>query len=441
MLRVLHQTPEGIMEPQPEVDFPATLGRWVGEIVLSIPAPARHTVAELIMGGLLAGGGHVTQAFLALTPRLGWQAYHWMLERGRFRLLGLVAALCGIVRREDDVARRFAVIDDTLAPRASAKAPGAAMRFDHARKTNRPAFLLCQAFVMLGTGVACRDRPRCVPIVTGLCRSSGNGGKIALAKTLLRAVGDRLGPLCLLLDAWYMRASLIHAALRRGHAVVGQVRRDTALFSLPPPRAPGQRGRPRLYGERIDAAAVARLPVSTHRIGGYGGRLARLRHLRCRPRFLHGVVVRAVWCELAKPHGGWARQRLLLCTDPDLSAPAVVEAYAHRWTVEPLFAALKLTDGLGAMWQRGRNTLLRWLHLVQIGRALLVLLTARAEPEVRALLRVGGWRKATTLTPGLVKDALAHRLGNIEAFRFVPITQKKVGPDRGTGPPVSAVAA
>ncbi|MBV9117829.1 MAG: transposase [Acetobacteraceae bacterium] len=172
-----------------------------------------------------------------------------------------------------------------------------------------------------------------MPIVTGLCRSSGNGGKIALAKTLLRAVGDRLGPLCLLLDAWYMRASLIHAALRRGHAVVGQVRRDTALFSLPPPRAPGQRGRPRLYGERIDAAAVARLPVSTHRIGGYGGRLARLRHLRCRPRFLHGVVVRAVWCELAKPHGGWARQRLLLCTDPDLSAPAVVEAYAHRWTV------------------------------------------------------------------------------------------------------------
>ena len=74
MLRVLNQTPEGIMEPQPEADFPATLRRWVGEIVLSIPQPARRTVAELIIGGLLAGGGHVTQVFLALTPRLGWQA-------------------------------------------------------------------------------------------------------------------------------------------------------------------------------------------------------------------------------------------------------------------------------------------------------------------------------------------------------------------------------
>jgi hypothetical protein len=28
----------------------------------------------LIVGALLASGGHVTQAILALTPRLGWQA-------------------------------------------------------------------------------------------------------------------------------------------------------------------------------------------------------------------------------------------------------------------------------------------------------------------------------------------------------------------------------
>ena len=273
------------MEPRPEAGLPATLGRWVGEIVLSIRQPARRTVAELIVGGLLAGGGHVTQAFLALTPRLGWQAYHWMLERGRFRLLGLVAALCGIVRREGHGGRCFAIIDDTLAPRASAKAPGAAVRFDHAHKRNRPAFLLCQ------------------------------------------------------------------------------------------------------------------------------------------------------------PQGGWAKQRLLLCTDLDLSAPAVVEAYAQRWSVEPLFAALKLTDGMGAMWQRGRRTLLRWLHLVQIGRALLVLLTARAEPEVLALLRVGGWRRPTTLTPGLVKDALARRFRDIQAFRLVTATHKKTGPARGPGPPVNATTA
>jgi hypothetical protein len=427
------------MEPHHETVFPTILSRWLREIVLSIPEAARATVAELIIGALLAGGGHVTQAFLALTPRLGWQAYHWMIERGSFRLLGLVAALCAILRREV-AGRCFAILDDTLAPRSSARAPGAAVRFDHAAKTNRPKFLLCQSFGTLSAVVPCRDRPRAAPVVTGLCRSIGNAGKLAIAKGLLRAVGDRLGPLSLLLDAWYMRGSLIRTALRLGHDVIGQVRRDTALFRLPAPRGPGTRGRRRLYGEKIRGEAIAELPVSIHRIAGYGGRPARLRQIVCRPRFLRGVIVRAVWCELEK-RDGWAKQRLLLSTDPALSAPAIVEAYSKRWSAEPLFNALKLVDGMGAMWQRGRTALLRWLHLVQIGRALLVLLTARAEPEIVALVRVGGWRKAATLTPGLVKDALAHRFRNFQAFRLVPATGRKSGPVRGTGPPGETVAA
>ena len=352
------------MEPHHETGLPATLCRWVGEIVQSSPEAARLTLLELIVGALLASGGHVTLAVLALTPRLGWQAYHWMLER--FRLLGLIAALCRIVRREIGERRCFVVIDDTLAPRCSAQAPGVAVRFDHAAKTNRPSFLLCQGFVTLSAVVPCRDRPRSVPLVTGLCRSSGNAGKIAMAKGLLRAVGA-LGPVCLLLDAWYMRGSLIRTALRLGHEVIGQVRRDTALFALPPPRQPGRRGRSRLYGARLDADTVAALPATVHPIAGYGGRSARLRHAVCRPRFLKGVIVRVVWCELAKG-SGWAKARLLLSTDPTLSAPAIVEAYSNRWSIEPLFRDLKMIDGLGAMWQRGRTALLRWLHLVQIAR-------------------------------------------------------------------------
>jgi hypothetical protein len=104
-------------------------------------------------------------------------------------------------------------------------------------------------------------------------------------------------------------------------------------------------------------------------------------------------------------------------------------------------SAIKMVDGLGAMWQRGRVTLLRWLHLVQIARTLLVLLTARAEPEVLALIRIGGWRAAATLTPGLVKDALAARFRDFEAFRLIPETRRKSGPVRSTGPPANAAAA
>jgi hypothetical protein len=77
--------------------------------------------------------------------------------------------------------------------------------------------------------------------------------------------------------------------------------------------------------------------------------------------------------------------------------------------------------------KRGRITLLRWLHLVQIARTLLVLLTARAEPQTLALIRLGGWRPAATLTPGLVKEALAVRFRNFEAFRLLPETCRPGG--------------
>src|SRR3954463_15432076 len=137
--------------------------------------------------------------------------------------------------------------------------PGVALRFDHAAKTNRPTFLLCQCFVTLV--VPCRDRPRSVPLVTGLCRSSGNAGKIAMA--MLRAVGALVPAARRLVQA---RLADPHrpAPRPRGHRPG-----DTALFALPPPREPARRGR--LYGARLDAEAVAALPASVHAIAGYGG--------------------------------------------------------------------------------------------------------------------------------------------------------------------------
>ena len=60
--------------------------------------------------------------------------------------------------------------------------------------------------------------------------------------------------------------------------------------------------------------------------------------------------------------------------------------------------------------------------------------------QTLALLRVGGWRKTATLTPGLVKEALTRRFRDCEAFRLVPTTRAKLGPVRGTGPPECAAA-
>src|SRR4051812_50060080 len=137
------------MEPHHETSFPATLCRWVGEIVQSSPEAARLTLAELVVGALLASGGHVTQAILALTPRLGWQAYHWMLEHGRFRLLDLISALCRIVQRKIGERRGFAIFDDTPGPPCLGDAPGGAGRFHPPGQTNPPTVPRCQGVLPL----------------------------------------------------------------------------------------------------------------------------------------------------------------------------------------------------------------------------------------------------------------------------------------------------
>src|SRR3954468_20008636 len=158
------------MEPHHETGFPATLCRWVEEIVQSSPEAARLTVLELIVGAMLASGGHVTQAILALTPRLGWQAYHWMLER--FRLLGLISALCRIVRREVGERRCFVVIDDTLAPRSSAQAPGVAVRFDHAATGRRSCCARASSRSWCRAGIVrCRWSPACAEVRATPARS------------------------------------------------------------------------------------------------------------------------------------------------------------------------------------------------------------------------------------------------------------------------------
>ncbi|MDO9714733.1 hypothetical protein, partial [Paracraurococcus lichenis] len=121
-----------------------------------------------------------------------------------------------------------------------------------------------------------------------------------------------------------MRGWLIQCALADGHTVIGRVRRDLALYTVPHPPRRRRPGRPRKYGARLTPDRVAALPVQRSARILYGQmEVVRWHSCRVAARFLHGRVVRAVWVELERPDrpGKPPEQRLLLCTDPDLPAP------------------------------------------------------------------------------------------------------------------------
>jgi hypothetical protein len=91
----------------------------------------------------------------------------------------------------------------------------------------------------------------------------------------------------------------------------------------------------------------------------------------------------------------------------------VIFTYSLRWTIEPMFAALKWSEGMIDMWMQSVETFHRWLNIVQIGRALIQMLAVKADAATTALAQVAAWRKEPYLTAGMVNrpSLLEYRAG------------------------------
>src|SRR5205085_40771 len=340
--------------PMSRVAVPPILATLIGRIAAAVPGRARATFTELLIGAAVTRGGHVTDAILAVGLSRAWTTYYWLLERGRWSWLPVWRALLGALQELFAPPVWHVVIDDTVVERISTGAPGSLIHRNHSAKPNRPRFLRGQGWLCLAAVVERGWRVGAVPLMLRLVRRGTDRGKLTSARFLLRLLGCRLGRVRVLLDAWFMRARLIEAAVADGHTVIGRVRRDLALHAVPRPPRRRRRGRPRTDGGRLTRAEVEALPVHRSARILYGRlEVVRYRTRRVAARFLKGRAVRAVRVELERPdrRDRPAEERLLVCTDPDLPAAEVVTSYAKRWAVEPLFAAMKHGWGLEDAWQ------------------------------------------------------------------------------------------
>jgi DDE superfamily endonuclease len=430
------------------VPVPPVLAALIGRLAAAVPGRARATFTELLIGAAVTRGGHVTDAILAVGLSRAWTTYYWLLERGRWSWLSVWRALLGVLEGLFAPPVWHVVIDDTVVERISAGAPGSLIHHNHSAKPNRPRFLRGQGWLCLAAVVERGWRVGAVPLMLRLVRRGTNRGKLRSARFLLRLLGGRLGRVRLLLDAWFMRARLIEAALADGHTVIGRVRRDLALYAVPRPPPRRRRGRPRKYGPRMTRERIEALPVHRSARVLYGKlEVVRYRTRRVAARFLKGRVVRAVWVELERPdrRDRPAEERLLVCTDPDLPATEVVTSYAKRWAVEPLFAAMKHGWGLKDAWQRSRQVLMRWVTILAAGYALGQMLAYADPARVPGLADPAPWRPPGTRTAGLIQAGLARllRVVGLPALVAAIPPEFRPGDGRRTGrsPPVAARAA
>ena len=407
------------------VPVPPILTTLVGCLAAAVPRRARTTFTELLIGAATTRGGHVTDAILAAGLSRSWTSYYWFLQRGRWAWLAVWRALLAALAALFEPRVWHVVIDDTVVERLSTRAPGSLVHRNHTAKPNRSRFLRGQGWLCLAAVVEHGWRVGAVPLMLRLVRRGTNRGKLASARFLLRLLGDRLGRVRVLLDAWFMRARLIEAAVADGHTVIGRARRDLALYAVPRPPRRRRRGRPRKYGPRMTRERIEALPVRRSARILYGKlEVARYRTCRVAARFLKGRVVRAVWVRLERPDQP-GEERLLVCTDPDLPATEVITSYAKRWSVEPLFAAMKHGWGLKDAWQQSRQGPMRWVTILAAGYALSQMLAYADPARTPGLATPAPWRPPGTRTAGLIRAGLARLLRGVGPPLPVPATSRK----------------
>src|SRR5919202_7027720 len=184
------------------IAVPPILATLVGRIAVAVPARARTTFLELLLGAAATKSGHVTDAILTSGASRSWTTYFWFLERGRWSWLQVWDALLGLLPNMFTPAVWHVVLDDSLVERVSTRAPGSMVHHNHTAKTNRPRFLRGQGWLCLAAVLERDFKAGAVPPMLRLVRRGADRGKLRSARFLLRLLGRRLGRVRVLLDAW-----------------------------------------------------------------------------------------------------------------------------------------------------------------------------------------------------------------------------------------------
>src|ERR1700745_4506910 len=99
--------------------IPPILASVIAPITAAVPARARSTFLDLLLGAAATKGGHVTDAILAGGLSRGWRTYYWFLEPGRWSWLRVWAALLEVLTMLFHPPVWYAVIGDSVVQRGS----------------------------------------------------------------------------------------------------------------------------------------------------------------------------------------------------------------------------------------------------------------------------------------------------------------------------------
>lgn len=325
---------------------------WDGLIVACanvFTQPSFALFQELISAWVLCPGRRTVTRMIRMMvrPRRAHDAYHRFLRASAWSMRPLWRVLAkGMVSRLVGASLELMVdLDDTLFHKTGRKVDGAATFRDAVRSTKRSVvYALGLNLVVLTLRVQppWGGEPLGLPINLRLYRKAGPS-HLDLAEEMIQEVAAWFPELRWRLCADGAFASLAGRSLPRTH-VTSRMRRDAALYELPPKPKKRRRGRPRKKGRRLPSPQQM-----AHRISkGWKRRVIDIRG-RVEKRLLYSRPV--LWYGLC-PH---QQVLLIIVRDPtrkqpddfffttDLNAFAadVASLYQGRWSIEDTFRNVK----------------------------------------------------------------------------------------------------
>lgn len=388
--------------------------------------PTFGNARRLVIGALLSPGRRTVAAALrisGLEAERTFQKYHRVLSRARWNALHgscilLLLLITVFVTRGPIVIG----IDETIERRWGKKIAKRGIYRDPVR-SSRGHFVKASGLrwisVMLLVRVPFAGRVWALPFLTALAPSERYAQQHGirhksitewgrqLAKQVRRWVTERR--IILVADSTYATYDFLDG-VREFVTVITQVRMDSGLYALAPPRVPGRPGRPRIKGER--------LPSLQQRLHDPATKWQRI-HLRTwygrARKTLELISFEAVWYKAGKPAitgrfvlvrdpDGKLEPRALLCTDRSLRPVRILSYFVRRWQMEVTFAEVRRHLGVETQRQWSRLAIERTTPVLLGLFSVVAILAEQLHRTARLTPRQAAWYSKPALT---FSDAIA----------------------------------
>jgi DDE superfamily endonuclease len=347
--------------------LPATMIRALAPFAPLFSKSVWQHVQVLVAGAILASGRRTVSSALramGLDQQKRFHRYHRVLSRAswssreasRIRLRLLVEAF---VPEGDPL---VVGIDETLERRYGKKIAAKGVYRDPVRSTHEnfvKSSGLRWVCVMLLVEVPWASRVWALPFLSALAPSERYAAERGKRH---KKITEWAWQLLLLVRRWYPEREIVAVAdrayaslkllsrcrsLSKPVTFVTRLRLDAALYEPAPTRHPGQRGRPRLKGERLpNLSVVAEAPKTVWKltkIANWYGNGDCMVEIASQTAVWYSTGLFAVpvrWVLVRDPRGEFKTQALL-CTDLEADPQKIASWFVMRWQLEVTFQEVR----------------------------------------------------------------------------------------------------